>query len=48
MDANFRLKLRTGTSRTILHLAPGGAYCVHEKKYQNEWSYGTHKIVYKS
>lgn len=36
MDANFRLKLQNQHIKNDPELAPGWAYCVPEKKYQNE------------
>jgi len=46
MDANFRLKLRNRHIKNDPELAPGWAYCVHEKKYQNEMDqYGDQQEV---
>jgi hypothetical protein len=36
MDANFRLKLRDRHIKNDPELGPGWAYCVHEKRYQDE------------
>jgi hypothetical protein len=36
MDANFRLKLRDRHIKNDPELGPGWAYCVQEKRYQDE------------